>query len=83
MLNELILDLGKGNIGAKVRHYPLQRPRTAAVTYFRSIRKRANMLAPLPVLHLFYVRLLFLSITNMPLNHSQERWHVRRHRYLH
>jgi len=24
-----------------------------------------------------------MTLGNMPLNHSQERWHVRRHRYLH
>ena len=54
MLDELILDLGKGNIGSKVRHHPLQRPRTAAMAHFGTIHKRSDTRVPSPVLCLFY-----------------------------
>ena len=54
MLDEFVLDLGEGNIGSEVRHSPLQWPRTPAMAHFGPLRKWANMLAPMPVLHLFY-----------------------------
>ena len=54
MLDELVLDLGEGDIGAKVRHYPLQRPRTAAMAHLGADHERTNMRVPAPILNLFY-----------------------------
>jgi hypothetical protein len=44
MLDQFILDLGESDIGPKVGHHPLQRPRTAAMAHFGPIHKGANVL---------------------------------------
>ena len=54
MLNQFVLDLGKGNIGSKVGHNPLQRPRTPTMTHFSPIHKGANVLVSVAILNLFY-----------------------------
>ncbi len=54
MLDQLILDLSEGDIGPKVGHNPLQRPRTPPMAHFGSIHKGANMVVSSPILNLFY-----------------------------
>ena len=54
MFDEFVLDLGESNIGSKIGHNPLQRPRTAAIAHLGAMRKRANMLVPAAILDLFY-----------------------------
>lgn len=54
MLNELVLDLGEGNVSSKVRYHPLQGQRTAAMPHSGSASKGPDTLVPAPVLRLFY-----------------------------
>ena len=54
MLDQFVLDLGEGYIGAKVGHHPLQRPRTSTMAYFGSLHKGAKVLASQAILNLFY-----------------------------
>lgn len=54
MFDQFIFDLGEGNIGSKVGHDPLQRPRTAAIAHLSPLRKRSDSFVPVPVLYFFH-----------------------------
>lgn len=54
MLDQFVLDLGKGDIDAKVGYHPLQRSRTSPMACFGPLHKGAKVLASQAILNLFY-----------------------------